>query len=162
VIATALDVNNVDSVNTAMQPVQPILQPVNPPRELSPFEQRAIPMIERGVPVIPLRPRTKIAFLQNWEGLASTDSKVVTGWGKEYPDANSACVAKAKLGGVWFFEVDNPEVLGMIEKTAKIPKTLRLLVRRAKRIFTSSKMPPQSRWGTRKLRSTEKKLGALA
>ena len=99
---------------------EPMPEPLpEPPRELSPFEQRAIPMIERNIPVIPLLPRTKIAFQTNWTELASTDLKQIMEWDQIDHDLNAACVAKAVIGGKWFFEVDNPEVLKMIEETGK-------------------------------------------
>ena len=86
-IATALDIN-IDSVTATMQPTV-VQQPVEEPRkhEPSPFEQRAIPMIERGIPVIPLDPATKVAFQSNWTERASTDSKKITEWGEQYPEA---------------------------------------------------------------------------
>jgi hypothetical protein len=82
-------------------------------------------MIERNVPVIPLRPATKVAFLQNWEEVASTDPKQITEWGEQYPEANVASVAKAVPGGVWFFEVDAPSFHKVIDEQTgkKIPKT---------------------------------------
>jgi hypothetical protein len=91
----------------------------------SPFERAARVLIERGVPVIPLRPATKIAFHQNWPELASTDPKQIAEWGEQYPEANVACVAKATLGGVWFFEVDAPNFHQVIQNETgkKIPPT---------------------------------------
>jgi hypothetical protein len=91
----------------------------------SPFERAARVLIERGVPVIPLRPATKIAFHQNWPELASIDPKQIADWGEQYPEANVACVAKATLGGVWFFEVDAPNFHLVIQNEAgkKIPTT---------------------------------------
>ena len=80
-------------------------------------------VIERGIPVIPLRPATKIAFQSNWTELASTDPKKITEWGEQYPEANAACVAKAVPGGVWFPRWPILEMLGTTEKTAKIPNT---------------------------------------
>src|SRR5580692_7356308 len=91
----------------------------------SPFERAARVLIERGVPVIPLRPATKVAFHQNWPELASTDPKQISEWGEQYPEANVACVAKAMLGGVWFFEVDAPNFhLAIQNETGKrLPTT---------------------------------------
>jgi bifunctional DNA primase/polymerase-like protein len=123
----AFDANNIDSILAAMQQPEPVPETVPEPeprkRQPSPFELRAMPMIERGIPVIPLTPRTKIAFQTNWTALATTDPGKVAEIGREFPDANAACVAQAMPGGKWFFEVDNPDILGMIEKTAKIPET---------------------------------------
>jgi Bifunctional DNA primase/polymerase, N-terminal len=91
----------------------------------SPFERAARVLIERGVPVIPLRPGTKVAFQSNWTELASTDPKQIGEWGEQYPEANVASVAKAVPGGVWFFEVDAPNFHKVIEKQTrkKIPNT---------------------------------------
>ena len=77
---------------------------------------------------MPLRPRSKIAFLSGWESLASTDIFQILEWNEKFPDANAAAVALATLGGVWFFEVDRPEVIQRIEKETgkKIPKTFRV------------------------------------
>ena len=117
----------------------------------SPFERAARVLIERGVPVIPLRPATKIAFHQNWPELASIDPKQIADWGEQYPEANVACVAKATLGGVWFFEVDAPNFHLVIQNEAgkKIPTT-----------FTVKSS--ESRWEISKARSRGRKLGASA
>jgi len=89
------------------------------------FKQIAEPLIERGVPVIPLRPKTKIAFLNNWPDSATTDPVKIEQWDREYSDANAACVAFAKPDGVWFFEIDRPGFLDIIEKETghKMPPT---------------------------------------
>lgn len=89
------------------------------------FKQIAEPLIERGVPVIPLRPKTKIAFLNNWPDSATTDPVKIEQWDREYSDANAACVAFAKPDGVWFFEIDRPGFLDIIEKETghKMPMT---------------------------------------
>lgn len=80
------------------------------------FKQIADPLTARNVPVIPLRPRTKIAFIAGWEQLATTDVAQVDKWDAEYTDANGACVAYAKPDGVWFFEVDKPGIVEKIEQ----------------------------------------------
>lgn len=79
------------------------------------FLEIAKPMIERGVPVIPLRPRTKIALLADWPNKATTDLSTVQQWALEYPDANGACVAQGNLGGFWMLEVDDPSLPSKIE-----------------------------------------------
>ena len=90
-----------------------------------PFKLMARVLIDRGVPVIPLRPATKIAFQKDWQDLASTDPKQIAEWGEQYPEANVACVAKAALGGFWFFEVDEPNYHKVIQEETgkKIPNT---------------------------------------
>jgi Bifunctional DNA primase/polymerase, N-terminal len=89
---------------------------LNAAHDPSSFERIASVLIERNVPVIPLRPCSKIAFLDQWEKLASTDPKKIAEWGKEYPDANVASVSKASLGGVWFFEVDAPDFHKLVQQ----------------------------------------------
>jgi Bifunctional DNA primase/polymerase, N-terminal/Primase C terminal 1 (PriCT-1) len=89
------------------------------------FKQIAEPLVGRGVPVIPLRPKTKIAFLQQWETLATTDPTKIEQWDQDYADANAACVAFARPDGVWFFEIDKPGFANEIELATgqKLPST---------------------------------------
>lgn len=77
---------------------------------------------------MPLRARTKKAFLTGWETLATTDEAQILAWDAQYPDANAGSVAKGVLGGVWFFEVDSPDVVDRIKaETGKaIPDTFRV------------------------------------
>ena len=89
------------------------------------FKDIAQPLIERGVPVIPLLPRTKKAFSDDWPALASTDPAQILRWDAQYPDANIGCAAKAEPNGVWFFEIDDPKLFTQIERETgqKFPKT---------------------------------------
>jgi Bifunctional DNA primase/polymerase, N-terminal len=89
------------------------------------FKDIVQPLIERGVPVIPLKPRTKIAFSPNWPNLATIDPAQISRWDTEYPSANCAAVAKAEPGGVWFFEIDDPALWARIQKETgqTFPKT---------------------------------------
>lgn len=80
------------------------------------FKQIAEPLITKNVPVIPLRPKTKVAFLSNWNDIATTNQTQVDKWDEEFPEANGACVAHAVPDGVWFFEVDRPDILDKIQK----------------------------------------------
>ena len=91
------------------------------------FLDIAKPMIERGVPVIPLRPKTKIALLTDWPNKATTDLAVIEKWAEEYPEANGACVAQGKLGGYWMLEVDDAALPSKIESEIGQPiKTFRV------------------------------------
>lgn len=92
------------------------------------FKDIALPLAARDIPVIPLRPRTKIAFLEGWQELATTDAAQIEAWDAQYPDANCACVAKAQPGGVWFWELDNAEVAETFKKETglALPKTFRV------------------------------------
>jgi hypothetical protein len=89
------------------------------------FREIVAPLVERGIPVIPLRPRTKIASISDWQNLASTDLQQIEAWAKDQPDANAACVAQARVGSYWFFEIDHSDVQTRIRKeTGKsIPRT---------------------------------------
>jgi hypothetical protein len=80
------------------------------------FKDIAEPLITKNVPVIPLRPKTKVAFLSNWNDIATTNQLQVDKWDEEFPEANGACVAYAKPDGVWFFEIDRPDILDTIQK----------------------------------------------
>lgn len=89
------------------------------------FKDIAEPLVSRGVPVIPLRPKTKIAFMTNWPDEATIDPVKIAQWDMEYVDANGACVARAKPDGVWFLELDRQGVLEKIQQDTgqKIPDT---------------------------------------
>jgi hypothetical protein len=89
------------------------------------FKDRATPVITCGIPVIPLLPRTKDAFLKDWPDLASSDPAQIEKWNADNPDYNMGVVAKAKLGGVWFFEYDSGDVAERIfaETGKKLPPT---------------------------------------
>jgi hypothetical protein len=95
------------------------------PEQKSAFETRALPLIELNVPVIPLTPRTKRAFINKWENIATTDPAKIAQWGQDYPEANVASVAKAEPDGVWFFDADRDGLVQQIETTTgqKIPAT---------------------------------------
>ena len=90
-----------------------------------PFKQRAMIMVNLGIPVIPLRVGEKSAFLPGWEELATTSLEQIDKWASDYPDANCGAVAYAKPDGVLFFEVDSKDVLErLLKETGKsIPDT---------------------------------------
>lgn len=111
----------------APAPAKPEVTATEPENLVSdtPFMRRASLLIERDVPVIPLRPNTKVAFVSKWQDIATTDRAQVEEWAQDYPDANVASVAKAQLDGVWFFEVDRAGFTKQIEEETgqKIPET---------------------------------------
>ncbi len=92
------------------------------------FIELARPMAERNVPTIRLRPRTKIAMDSDWPALATTDVAALEQWNAKTPDANCGAVAQARIGGVWFLEIDDPSVVDRIEAETgqKIPRTYRV------------------------------------
>ncbi len=124
----AFDPNNIASIQAVMVQPEPVPETppepkVEPPPSL--FMRIAVPMIARNIPIIPLHPRTKVAFKNNWTELASTDPVLIGMWDVENPDYNGAACAFAKLDGTWFFEVDKPGVWKRIENETgmKFPVT---------------------------------------
>ena len=92
------------------------------------FLDRAQATVAKGAPVIRLRPRTKIAFDSDWPSFATTDPETLLKWNMETPEANCGAVAQARIGGVWFLEIDDPSVPDRIESETgqKIPLTYRV------------------------------------
>jgi hypothetical protein len=79
------------------------------------FFEIAEPLAQRGIPLTPVRPGTKRAFLPDFPTTATADLEKVREWDAQFPDHNAACVARAEEGGVFFWEVDSPEVLARIK-----------------------------------------------
>jgi len=79
------------------------------------FREIAEPLAKMGVPMTPVRPGTKRAFLPDFPTTATTDLDQIYVWDAQYPDHNGACVARAEKGGVFFWEVDSADVLPRIK-----------------------------------------------
>jgi hypothetical protein len=94
------------------------------------FLDIAQPLLKRNIPLIPLRPKSKIPLqgFDDWPNHATTDLNQIQKWAELYPDANCGCVSFAKLGGIWIWEVDSPEAIQRCEQETgqKIPKTFRV------------------------------------
>lgn len=92
------------------------------------FKEIAEPLARLGVPVTPVRPGTKRAFLPDFPTTATTDLIQIEEWNKVYSDCNVACVARAEEGGIFFFEVDSPDVIPRLEKQTGqiIPDTFKV------------------------------------
>lgn len=92
------------------------------------FKEIALPLAAKGVPTTPVLPNSKRAFMPDWPTSATIDPQQIIKWDTQYPDHNGAAVATGKLGGVWFFEVDSPEVVKRIEAETgqQIPATFRV------------------------------------
>jgi hypothetical protein len=90
----------------------------------TPFMRRASILIERGIPVAPLPPRTKAANTNSWQTLATADPAKLMQLNAE-PDGNTAAVARAEAGGFCFFEVDAENYHVQIEQQTgkKFPET---------------------------------------
>ena len=93
------------------------------------YKDLAAPLAMRGIPTVPLRPKTKQAFIDGWQTLATTDISQIILWDAQYPDANCGSVAKAELGAVWFFEYDSGVVGARVgaDTHQKLPDTFRVM-----------------------------------
>lgn len=78
------------------------------------FLEIAKPLAAMGIPITPVRPGTKRAFLPDFPTTATTDLSQLEEWNRLYSDHNGACVARAEEGGVFFWEVDSQEVAARI------------------------------------------------
>src|SRR5207253_8633523 len=88
------------------------------------FDQIALAMVSRGIPVVPVPPGEKGPRLKNWQHLATTDMGQVRKWHQEY--RNYGCAAVATPHGYWFLDCDDPNLPKRIEdETGKtLPSTL--------------------------------------
>jgi hypothetical protein len=77
------------------------------------FADRAANVTRYGIPVMPLTPRTKDAFLTGWPNLATTDSAQIAEWNKQNPTFN--CAAVGRIGGFWILDIDDPTLSARIE-----------------------------------------------
>lgn len=80
------------------------------------FKDIAIPLVMRGIPVIPIRPNTKKAFLEDWPEAASIDPVQIAEWDQMYPGYNGAACALGRLTDIWFFEIDSNDVYDRVLK----------------------------------------------
>jgi hypothetical protein len=87
------------------------------------FKDRAAVCIKYGLPVIWVKPEEKATNLPKWEDLATTDLRQIEIWNNENPARNVGCVAKAKIGGFWFLDIDKEGTKDRIEAETgrKIP-----------------------------------------
>lgn len=93
------------------------------------FKEIAEPLAKLGVPVTPVRPGTKRAFLPDFPTTATTDLAQISAWGSQFPNANVACVARAEDGGIWFFETDSKDVLPRMQRDTGQMMPLAFMVR---------------------------------
>jgi hypothetical protein len=82
------------------------------------FKQKVMTVVSKGVPVTPVDPSGdgKKAFLPDWPMSATTDITKIDEWNKMYEGYNYGSVATGKPDGIWFLELDSPDVLVRIQK----------------------------------------------
>jgi len=99
------------------------------------FLEKATPTAVKGVAVIRLRPNAKAAIDVGWPQLATTDIETLKKWNEETPDAN--CGAVATPGGVWYWEVDSPDVIPRLQKETgqQVPETFKVRSRKGRGHF---------------------------
>lgn len=114
-----------DMLNNSAAQVAQMQQALFEQHEQTPFEKRASIPLAHNVPVIPLRPESKVAFLHNWQDEATLDMTKIHAWAQQDPNYNCGAVARAKPGGIWFFEVDQENFHKVIEQQTgqKMPET---------------------------------------
>lgn len=83
-------------------------QPTTPQNPPMTFADRAALVTPFGVPVAPLKPRSKDPFLNDWQHLATTDETQIAAWAEQNPAYN--CAAVARKGGVWILDIDDPSL----------------------------------------------------
>jgi hypothetical protein len=84
---------------------------------VSSFQDKALPMLAKGLHVIRLRHKSKVPLDKNWPALATLDADVVAAWSEETPAAN--CAVTARPNGVLFFEADQPDVVERFERETR-------------------------------------------
>jgi Bifunctional DNA primase/polymerase, N-terminal len=118
-VATKSELQAVEAAEQVPEPAPagaPQQQPEATPLQRGKFAQIAEPLVKMNVPVTPVRPGTKRAFLPNFPATATTDLDQIYLWDQQFPGHNAACVARPVVGEVFFWEVDAPEVLTRIQK----------------------------------------------
>src|SRR5207245_10692493 len=89
-------------------------QPFNAQNPPLTFAARAAILTKFGIPVMPLKPRDKDAFLPEWQKLATIDAAQIARWDEQNPDYN--CAAVGRTGGFWILDVASPTLFARIEK----------------------------------------------
>jgi hypothetical protein len=87
------------------------------------FLEIATPLIQRGIPVIPVQPNEKRCLLPEWQMKATTDIEQVKLWQTENPLFNVGCVGTPE--GIVILDADNPELIARIVRDTghKMPRT---------------------------------------
>ena len=70
------------------------------------FKRIAGPLIERGIPVIPVNAGEKRCTLEKWQDRASVGQAMIDFWDLENPAYNVGCVAYARPGGICILDCD--------------------------------------------------------
>lgn len=88
------------------------------------FRDIALPLIARGISVIPVQPGEKRCLLKNWTGKATTDEAQVVLWDDENPAYNVGCVGKLDAFAILDCDVKGLGKRIETETGQKFPETL--------------------------------------
>lgn len=69
------------------------------------FTEIALPLIRRGIAVVPTQAGLRYPVLPEWQNKATVNATQVRAWGKENPSYNCCCIAK--FGGVGMYDIDD-------------------------------------------------------
>jgi hypothetical protein len=88
------------------------------------FKDLALPLAQRGIPVIPVEPLSKETRLPGGEERGTTDIKKILMWNEENPSYNVGCLGTAD--GIVVLDCDVKGLVSRIEKETgqKLPPTL--------------------------------------
>lgn len=88
------------------------------------FAELAIPLAQRGIPVIPVLPLSKRGFLDDQFRRATTEISQIAQWNRENPEYNVGCVGKPE--GIVVLDCDIPGLKNRIENETgrRFPATL--------------------------------------
>jgi hypothetical protein len=88
-----------------------------------PFAELALPILARGIAVVPVDPGAKRCLLPKWHEQATTDTGQIDVWATIFPNHNVGCVAKND--GVCIIDCDIPGIPEFIENATgqKLPRT---------------------------------------
>ena len=70
------------------------------------FKRIATPLIQRGIPVIPVNPGEKKCTLEKWQDRAQLGPAMIDFWDEENPAYNVGCVAYTTPGGICILDCD--------------------------------------------------------
>jgi len=88
------------------------------------FKDIALPLVERGIPVIPVQSNDKRCLLTEWQKKATTNRDQILRWNTENPNYNVGCVGKPE--GIVVLDCDVKGLKKRIEQETghKFPPTL--------------------------------------
>src|SRR5258708_6643025 len=83
---------------------------------LTPLQQRAKLLLDRGIPVLLVREGQKDAFEFRFQANPIINFDDPRLHNPQYANCNTGALAQAKIGGIWVFEIDDPSVLEKIKE----------------------------------------------